>query len=84
MANIEQKIATIEQIIGYNFVDKLICLESLQMDEDLISVPLGGTHHRVRKNKNLEAMGDAIIDAVLCRKWYQFRDSRGKPSPVYC
>lgn len=83
MANMEQKIAIIEQIIGYVFTDKLICLEALNMDGDLLSVLLGGIYHLVRKNKNLEAMGDAIIDAVLCKKWYKYRDSRGKPNPTH-
>ncbi|KAH3987809.1 hypothetical protein HBH52_037240 [Parastagonospora nodorum] len=77
MANIEQKIAIIEQIIGYTYTDKLICLEALQMDMDPMYVSLGGIRHLVRKNKNLEAVGDAIIDAVLCKKWYEFRDSHG-------
>ncbi|EAT91978.1 hypothetical protein HBH56_121330 [Parastagonospora nodorum] len=77
MANIEQKIAIIEQIIGYIYTDKLICLEALQMNMDPMYVSLGGIRHLVRKNKNLETVGDAIIDAVLCKKWYEFRDSHG-------
>jgi ribonuclease-3 len=84
MANIEQKIAIIEQIIGYIYVDKVICLEALQMDMDAMYVSLGGIRHLVMKNKNLEAVGDAIIDAVLCKKWYEFRDSHGKSSSINC
>jgi ribonuclease-3 len=82
MSVIDDKIAKIEQIIDYTFKDKLLCAEALQMDGGKQYLSVGGMQHNVLKNKNLEAVGDAIIDAVLCKLWYEFRDNQGKPTII--
>jgi hypothetical protein len=77
MATIDLKIAQTEQPIGYTFETKLFCAEALQMAAAAVYLHVSGTRHVVKKNRDLEALGDTIIATILCTKWYNFQDARG-------
>ena len=77
MSSTDSRIARLEQIIGYTFTSKLLCAESLQMASTEEYLSINGSLHFVKKNKNLESVGDTVIATVLCKKWYKFRDDQG-------
>lgn len=77
MANVDQKIAQVEQSSKRTFTNKLICAEALQMAGDERYLRVGGAEYFVKKNKALESVGDTVIDAVLCKTWYESLDDKG-------
>ncbi|KAF2822555.1 hypothetical protein CC86DRAFT_80144 [Ophiobolus disseminans] len=82
MVDIDARISQIELITGYTFTEKPLCAEALQMEAPEVSYFISGSWHLVKKNKDLESVGDTIIAVVLCTKWYNFRDDQGKRLPV--
>ena len=76
--SIDSHITGVEATIGYTYQDKSLCAEALQM-RDTFSVYLtfGGRNREIAHNSRLELLGDRIIDAVLCKKWYKTRDING-------
>jgi hypothetical protein len=81
MENVDQNIARIEQIFGRTFHNKLLCAEALQMAGENILIDVGEKQCFVKKNKALESVGDTIIDAVLCKTWYESQDDEGTVIP---
>ena len=76
MSGYDDKIARCEQLLHYQFKDKAICLEALQTSGN----PLywGNQIRIVRKNENLAVLGDVIMKAHLCKKWYQTGRAKGR------
>jgi hypothetical protein len=78
--NIDHYITGIEAILGYNFNDKSICAESVQMVAAEALLCFEGREHKVAHNQRLELLGDRIIDAVLSRRWYYVHNGNGESS----
>jgi ribonuclease-3 len=74
---IDTRIAQTERCINYSFANKLLCAEAIQMASAMECLPVNGTVHLVKKNRDLEAVGDTVIATILCAKWYNFQDERG-------
>jgi len=64
----ESKLASCETSIGYIFKDKLLLLQALNNSGEPIYH--AGAWHKVEKNDALAILGDARVDAVLCRWWW--------------
>ncbi|CAI6336215.1 unnamed protein product [Periconia digitata] len=80
--NIDQRIATVTNMFGHIFVRKNLCAEALQMAGPVACVIVNDAVSWVPKNNRLAIVGDAILDTVLCRKWYEGSDSAG-PRPAH-
>jgi hypothetical protein len=77
MNNVDSLIQGVEAITGIIFKNKLLCAESLQMKEPNCPLRFAGVIHFVNKNRDLELVGDAVINAVLVKMWYEARDHNG-------
>jgi dsRNA-specific ribonuclease len=66
-----------EMISGHVFKNKLLCAEALQTKPPDCLLRVAGAVHRVDKNQALEFVGDAVMNAVLAKMFYQARDYRG-------
>ncbi|PVI01610.1 ribonuclease III [Periconia macrospinosa] len=75
----ENRITKVSDIFGYVFDDKMRCIEALQMDGQPLY--LDGSWVNVPKNNRLAVLGDAILDATLCKLWYRASDAYG-PRPA--
>jgi ribonuclease-3 len=75
--NINQKIAEVERILDYVFVNELLCAEAIQMAAPVSALSINGRTHFVPANKRLSVLGDAIATSVLCKAWYSYRDENG-------
>ncbi|KAH7066186.1 ribonuclease III domain-containing protein [Paraphoma chrysanthemicola] len=78
MDTVEQKIAQVEEIVGYSFTDKLLCAEALQtagLPNNRLTV--NGTSHVVNKNDRLAILGNSIMAAILCELWYGYQNDQG-------
>ncbi|KAF1352796.1 ribonuclease III [Lizonia empirigonia] len=76
--NIAASLALVEHVIGHVFEDKLLGVEALNSDCQLVYC--NQNHHDLRRNDDLGVLGDKAIDLVLISKWYQKRDSQaGRP-----
>jgi hypothetical protein len=67
----------VEQIIGYSFKNKVWCTVALQMSVRETTLVVGGQVYVVNKNQNLAVLGDKVLDMVLCKLWFRFRNARG-------
>jgi hypothetical protein len=65
----------VEHIIGYAYTNKVWCAEALQMMARETKHVVGETIHIVSKNQNLVVLGDKVLDVVLCKLWFQFRNA---------
>ncbi|KAF2667715.1 hypothetical protein BT63DRAFT_457015 [Microthyrium microscopicum] len=65
-----QKIQACERIIKYTFTSKLTCAEALNRDPLFVAFTMDGTRQRVPINQRLALLGDGMMRAHFCRKWY--------------
>lgn len=77
MNDMDSRILQAQIITGYHFKNKLLCAEALQMKEPNCPLRVEGTLHLFNKNRDLELVGDAVIDAVLATMWYEARNYNG-------
>ncbi|KAH7092615.1 ribonuclease III domain-containing protein [Paraphoma chrysanthemicola] len=78
MDTVEEKIAKVEEIIGYSFTDKLLCAEALQTaGAPNNRLTVNGTLHAVNKNDRLAILGDSVMTVVLCEFWYGYQNGQG-------
>lgn len=70
----ENKIALCERIIQYEFTERLWCLKSLHASGQR-SV---WQNELIVNNNMLAVLGDALVKAHLCERWYGTGRSRGK------
>lgn len=65
-----------EGIIGYKFNDPHVLWEALQPPGSGVS----STETRIVQegNKRLAVLGDVALEIVLCKRWYDGGESRGK------
>lgn len=75
MSVYERKITQCEQLLDYQFANKPLCLEALQTSGN----PLIWNNEWtcVRKNENLAILGDVLMKAQLCKRWYSTGRSKG-------
>ncbi|KAL1798166.1 hypothetical protein ACET3X_002203 [Alternaria dauci] len=76
--NVDGHIKSIEETVGYVFRNKPLCAEALQMKEPHCPLLIDGVLHLVNKNRDLELVGDAVLDEALVKKWYEARDYLGE------
>ena len=72
-----QKVGDCEQIIGYQFANKDLCWEALQVAGSGIS-SIGG-RSIPDGNKRLGVLGDTLAAAIFCQSWYEGGTSKGDP-----
>ncbi|KAH7135180.1 ribonuclease III domain-containing protein [Dendryphion nanum] len=72
-----KSIARVEQIIGYTFNNRLLCVEALQMSAPQQIVFLDKKNHIVEYNKRLAILGDLTLDKVLGKMWYERQNQFG-------
>lgn len=70
-------IETLQYQLEYTFTDPLLAWESLQLAGNG-NVSLAPGRFAMEGNKRLAIVGDAIIDAILARKWYSTDQGVGK------
>lgn len=75
--NADQKIAEVERILEYNFNDKLLCAQALQMAAPLSVLSVNGSNRMVDINKRLAILGDAVAAQTLCRVWFATKNQFG-------
>ncbi|KAG9194034.1 ribonuclease III [Alternaria panax] len=75
--DVDGLIERVQDITGHVFRNKLLGAESLQMKEPNCPLRVGGTLHLFNKNRDLELVGDAVVDAVFVKLWYEARDYKG-------
>lgn len=75
MSAYANKITQCEQLLDYQFMNKLLCLEALQTSGN----PLvwANQYRVIRKNENLAVLGDVLMKAHLCRRWYSSGRTKG-------
>jgi hypothetical protein len=73
--NVDTTIGDVEHIIAYAYTNKVWCAEALQMMARETKHVVGETIHIVSKNQNLVVLGDKVLDVVLCKLWFQFRNA---------
>jgi len=76
MSTYEDKVARCEQLLQRQFDNKLYCLEALQTSGN----PLiwDGQLRIIRKNENLAVLGDVLMKACLCKRWYSTGRVKGR------
>lgn len=76
MSVYEDKITQCEQLLHYQFKNKLFCLEALQTSGN--PMYWGKQSQVIRKNENLAVLGDVTMKAHLCKKWYETGRAKGR------
>ena len=66
--NIGGNITSCERILQYQFREKLLCLKALNAGETPIKY--NGSTHRLARNDAMAILGDARMEALLCRRWW--------------
>jgi ribonuclease III len=64
-----EKVQACEAIIDHVFNDPLLCWEALQVAGSGVSH--SGTHCILNGNKRLAVVGDAVIDLILSKDWFE-------------
>jgi hypothetical protein len=77
MSTVNEKISDAETILGHEFLNRVLCVEALQMAAPKVPIVIDGSMHRVEANKRLAVVGDAILSAVLSKLWYEATDQAG-------
>jgi dsRNA-specific ribonuclease len=75
--DVDNSISRVETITGYTFKNKLLCAEALQMKEPNCSLRIADVIHSVNKNRDLELVGDAVVNPVLVKMWYEASNHNG-------
>lgn len=76
MSAYEDKITHCEQLLEYEFNNKLLCLEALQTSGNPIY--WDKQLQVIRKSENLAVLGEVLMKAHLCKRWYSSGRARGK------
>lgn len=81
---IETKALEVEELINYNFSDKRIAVEGVQMAAPKIAAIQNNTFvfTGLDNNKRLSVLGDAVLAKVLCGAWFEARDPSGEERPL--
>jgi hypothetical protein len=66
--NIGGNISGCERIIKYQFRKKLLCLNALNAGGTPIEY--NGNTHQLARNDVMAVLGDARMEALLCRRWW--------------
>ncbi|KAF3003111.1 hypothetical protein E8E13_008238 [Curvularia kusanoi] len=67
----EQRVARLEEIIGWVFEDQLIAVECLNHGRQ--PIVFNGSSTIFQKNERLAVLGDSLLDTTLITKWYSSR-----------
>ena len=78
MNHTDNRIAQLEQAIGYSFHDKILAAEALQMAAKKTVIAIEGDFHEIRKNADLVIVGGCILNTVLATMWFNGQDSVGQ------
>ena len=81
---IETKALEVEELINYNFSDKRITAEAVQMAAPKIAAIQHSTFDStgLDSNKRLSVLGNAILAKVLCGAWFEAHNSSGEERPL--
>jgi dsRNA-specific ribonuclease len=75
--NVDVLISRVEKIFKHTFRNKVLCAEALNMKRRDLPIQVGGISHVIARNRELELVGDSIIDTVLVKRWWEARDEQG-------
>jgi ribonuclease-3 len=64
----ENKLALCETIINYTFTNKLLLLQALNNSGE--PIPYAKQLHLIPQNKALAILGDAQLQVIMCRWWW--------------
>ncbi|KAF1956240.1 ribonuclease III [Byssothecium circinans] len=78
MAAISWHISQAENISGYVFQKKLTCAGAFQAAGQSNILTVDGTPHTVRHNGSLAFLGDAVLDFLLCKIWFEAHGRLGE------
>jgi hypothetical protein len=79
-----QKVAMIEQIIDYEFKDKMLCIEALKVSGENCPLYFSGTIHKVAPNNRLALLGDRTLSLAMCELWFQTGRETSTLLPSLC
>ena len=86
--NMLAKVEHCEQILSYQFKDRHLCWEALQMAGN--GVRKAGSRSIPNGNKRLAIVGDFVLDLILSKAWYDSDELEGRfctlfpvPRPVH-
>lgn len=83
MLRVKATASKVEAILGYTFINKLLCAEAVQMAGPRATVNVedgdsfASKFRQVDNNKRLAVLGDAVLAKLLCEEWYQTTDANG-------
>lgn len=84
LLDVDATAAKVEHLTGYNFTDKLLAAEAVQMAAPQVAV-IHGSIRDLQNNKRLSVLGDAVLTKVLCGLWFSARDICGTyRASLYC
>jgi ribonuclease-3 len=66
--NIGGNITSCERILKYQFRKKILCLKALNAGG--IPIEYDGRTHQLARNDAMAVLGDARMEALLCRRWW--------------
>lgn len=78
----EQRVARLEEIIGWTFNNKLHAVEGLNHGGPVVFFE-GQLYQEFPRNDRLAVLGDRLLDTVLLMKWYHQRSNQGKETLSY-
>lgn len=70
------KVEHCQQILGYQFQDRKLCWEALQMAGN--GVRVAGSRSIPNGNKRLAVVGDFVLDLILSEAWYEGGEPEGR------
>ncbi|KAF1956143.1 hypothetical protein CC80DRAFT_69997 [Byssothecium circinans] len=72
------RVSKVEDIIGYKFKNKILCIEAIKLSGMNVPVYFDGILWPVRQNKRLALMGDRTLNMALCEMWYESGNSNSQ------
>ena len=73
--DIDTNLVAVQDIIGYQFTERLILWEAMQAAGSMVRS--AGGREFVDGNKRLAVIGDTVLQLVLAERWYGDGTSRG-------
>lgn len=73
--NMDTNLEAVQDIIGYQFTERLILWEAMQAAGSMVRS--AGGREFVDGNKRLAVIGDTVLQLVLAEEWYRGGTSRG-------
>lgn len=77
LVDVAAKVGRVEERIGYNFKNKMLCIEALKLTSSAIPLYFGGKTYHVDRNNRMALLGDRILTLALCDTWFQTGNPAG-------